>query len=656
MVAGVIALLLFFGLSVNTLVDAVTKVAIERDAEQKASFYSEHIQISEPDLAFMLLDGQISNQDADVIRNLAKIGDVFQFELFDTKANLILSSSDSESHATDEPGQAHRSSAIKSLISGEISTYLDSWTNEAGAKNCHAQVFIPLRDKHRNIIGALGVFIDQTAIAHSYRTMFTALVLALFAMLALAFYLPFLAFIRKTRQEQASSKRADYLAKYDQVVDLLNRKGLLNKIDERYQSGHLDFSKLAVIFLDIDYFKSINDEFGHKAGDGFLTHVGDCITATLGPQDLAGRLGGDEFMLVIQRDTEAEINQFSENLQHLIAIPALCDGATIMGHASIGVDYPQDLSISLEDRMRRADFALYRAKQDGRNLYRIFTEDMEDEAKRRRSVEAAILSGQEDDRFEVYFQPLLHKQSKEVAGFEALLRLRDEDGTLISPTEFIPIAEDMGQIPALGQLVLEKSLRAAQNWPEQLYVSVNLSAQQFKCGTLVSSIRTLLQETNTDPARLELEMTESLLMENTEAVSSQLDDIRDLGISLAMDDFGTGYSSLGYLWQFGFDKLKIDRSFISGLKSNPEKMRDILATIIILGHRMDMTVTVEGIETEEQEQQIKDLSFDYLQGYLYSRPLPETELAAYLLGQMVERNDLIQEEISTVPGQVHNIG
>lgn len=637
MTAGVIALLLFFALSLNTLIDAVTKIAIERDAEQQASLYSEHFMLQQPDLPFMLLDGQISEQDTVAIRTNAKLGRIFRFELFDKKAKLLLASSQSIVHSADHDDNLHQASAIRALTSGEKSTHLESWINDGQARTCHAQVFIPLRDKFGNIVGALGAFIDQTALARSYRSMFTTVILTLFAILALAFYLPYLAFIRKNRQEQASSKRADYLAKYDQVVDLLNRKGLLNKIEQRNKAGKLDFSHLAVIFLDIDHFKSINDEFGHQAGDGFLTHVGECITASLGPQDLAGRLGGDEFMLAISRPTRSDVENFAQNLQHLIAMPALCAGATIMGHVNIGIDYLSDPETSLETRMRRADFALYRAKQDGRNLYRIFTDDMEDEARRRRTVEAAILSGQDDDHFEVHFQPLLHKKSRQIAGFEALLRLRNKDGMSIPPSEFIPIAEDMGQIPALGQMVLHKSLQAAQNWPDHLYVSVNLSPQQFKHGNLVAQIRDLLAKTQTSPERLELEITESLLMENTQAASAQLTELREMGISLAMDDFGTGYSSLGYLWQFGFDKIKIDRSFVTGLATEPEKMRDILATIVILGHRMDMKVTLEGIETKEQEQQIRDLPCDYLQGFLYSRPLPETELAAYLLGQMVDR-------------------
>lgn len=633
---GMAALAIFLFLGLRAVVCMSTDFMVIDDAERKAEYWAHHLVHSNPDLQFLVADGQPGNKDIQQIKAAARIGNVFSYAIFNNKAEVVLACdrhdlSRHNDHASGDDHQRHYDLVLDAIISKNPVSELADHHHLAGFPDVFVEVYVPVFDKFDNLYGVFGITFDQTKTAAGYQNLFTLAVLCVFGIVVFAFILPFLAFMRKTRQEKNSSDRAKYLARYDQVAGLYNRAGLLGELDKHLKAGRINPDHMAIVFVDIDHFKAINDTYGHKAGDAFLSHVGACIGAMTSGNDLAGRLGGDEFMLVIERERCEDVLDFVRSLQGRITAPVNCDGATITGHTSIGVDYQHGVEISLQDRMRQADFALYRAKHEGRDTFRLFTQDMEDAANRRRMIEAAILSGQEDERFEVHFQPLMKGSDHSLAGFEALMRLKDRDGKPISPDEFIPIAEEMGQIPTLGKWVLQKSLEAACFWPEHLFVSVNLSAHQFEDGYLVDTIRDLLQDTGICPSRLELEMTESLLMENTDSVSCQLSEIRALGVSLAMDDFGTGYSSLGYLWQFGFDKIKIDRSFIAGLETNNSKTREILDTIVMLGHRLDMTVTAEGIETAEQARQICELKCDYLQGYHFSKPLPPSELPAYML-------------------------
>jgi EAL domain-containing protein (putative c-di-GMP-specific phosphodiesterase class I) len=249
----------------------------------------------------------------------------------------------------------------------------------------------------------------------------------------------------------------------------------------------------------------------------------------------------------------------------------------------------------------------------------------------RRDLEQLIRTTVEREGFELHYQPLLHTQSGACAGFEALLRLPNGQGGYISPLTCIPVIEAMGLINVVGKWVIEEATRTAATWPSHLFVSVNLSVKQFADGALVGHVKNALASSGLRPKQLELEVTETLLMQNTESTAGQLTELRKLGVALSMDDFGTGYSSLGYLWQYRFDKLKIDRSFISALSHDEEKAREILDTIIMLGHKLDMTVTAEGIETAHQAEVLAGLACDHVQGYLYGRPQPASEIALFLL-------------------------
>ncbi|MBI3674259.1 MAG: bifunctional diguanylate cyclase/phosphodiesterase, partial [Rhizobiales bacterium] len=386
-----------------------------------------------------------------------------------------------------------------------------------------------------------------------------------------------------------------------------------------------------VVFLDVDDFKLINDSYGHEAGDEFLKHVASSITAFCQPDDFVARAGGDEFIITLGRDTEDSVMATVEAMMTAVREPLTARGHRISGQVSAGVHILGNTVTSVEDALHNADVALYQSKLDGKNTARLFSDEMEVRMRARRELELLVREAARDRSFELYYQPLVDVRSRYCLGFEALLRLKNKDGVPVPPTVFIPVAEQIGLIEEIGNWVIEEATRTAALWPDAMYVSINLSVKQFASGRLAATVRAALENSDLAPGRLELEVTESLLMENTATVARQLAAIKAFGASIAMDDFGTGYSSLGYLWQFGFDKLKIDRSFITALTADENKARDILDTIVTLAHRLGMKVTAEGIETDRQASILEALSCDQFQGYLYGKPLPMGDIGAYLL-------------------------
>ncbi|MEP0521469.1 MAG: bifunctional diguanylate cyclase/phosphodiesterase [Hyphomicrobiales bacterium] len=611
-------------------------IAVSSDASRKATDWAEYMKNKVPDLKKLIATGKPTDVQIREIQESSNAGDVFRFKLFNADANLVLVSDELEATGGEFVLGDHNGKAAKVLETGEIQLEFGDGTQKANRPDLYVETYVPIIGVNAEVLGVAEVYLDQTPISALFHRWFSLLALGIGGVLLVMFILPYVAFLQKSNANNRSREKANYLAHYDQLANLFNRRGLMETFEERWANGSIDMKNMAVVFLDIDQFKIINDTYGHTAGDTFLTHVGECISSAIDSEDLAGRMGGDEFMIILERDSVDDVQAVMEKIRTMVATPVQHDGNTIVGHVSVGIHY-EDAELTIGQRMQKADVALYQSKIDGRNVCRTFTAGMEARTLRRRHVEAAILTGLAEERFEVYFQPLLHQKTKECAGFEALLRLWDKNGDAISPAEFIPIAESIGAINELGLWVLETALKSVVNWPDNYFVSVNLSARQFDDQTLVSNVRRLLDETGVRPEYLELEVTESLLMENTESISVQLEELRETGVSLAMDDFGTGYSSLGYLWKFGFDKLKIDQSFISGLEVNTDKTKDILDTIIVLGHKLGMTVTAEGIETDLQEKILSSMDCDHIQGYKYGKPMPSADLPNYFL-KMVSTN------------------
>ena len=609
-------------LGINTAVNR----AVSADGEHKARDWAAYFIGQMPNLDRLITTGRPDANQRERITTAEKIGGVFRFKLFDRQGDLTLVS-DESTFAAFEEGNAK---ALEVMRTGISNVSLNDGSGKKNRPPLYVEAYVPIIDGHGGIRGVVEVYIDQTHTAALFKTSFAALSLTLALVAALTFGLPMMAYLLRSRQASEARQRGDYLAHYEPMTGLLNRASFTAKLDQLLRKRDRGQS-LALVLFDIDDFKSINDTYGHEAGDAFLQHVATCVTGLCRETDLAARPGGDEFILALTGHSELDVLELVDQLRRALGQPILIQGKAITATLRAGVYMVNREVDGMEDALHKADLAHNQAKLDGHDTRRLFTEDLETGMRARRELEQLIRTTVEGEGFELHYQPLLHTKSGACAGFEALLRLPNGQGGYIPPLTCIPVIEAMGLINVVGKWVIEEATRTAATWPAHLFVAVNLSVKQFADGTLVGHVKNALASSGLRPKQLELEVTETLLMQNTESTARQLAELRKLGVALSMDDFGTGYSSLGYLWQYRFDKLKIDQSFISALNHNEEKAREILDTIIMLGHRLDMSVTAEGIETAHQAEVLAALVCDYVQGYLYGRPMPASEIALFLL-------------------------
>jgi len=422
-----------------------------------------------------------------------------------------------------------------------------------------------------------------------------------------------------------------FLATHDVLTGLANRASLTDRLEEILRTTDGDAS-LALLALDLDNFKTINDTLGHPAGDQVLRTFAERLRKALNERDLAARFGGDEFVVLLPAADPSRAEALSRRLLEVVAEPFELDGQPYHIGLSIGISICPTDGHDSETLFRNADIALYRAKSDGRGTFRFFEAAMDASLRQRQMLEKDLRRAVEREEFELHYQPLVSAGSEEVTGFEALVRWRHPERGLLPPSEFIGLAEDIGIINALGEWILRRACADAAAWPGALKVAVNLSPQQFKQRTLAHVIVSALDESGLAPHRLELEITESALLENSRETLSLLHQFRALGVRIAMDDFGTGFSSLSYLRSFPFDRIKIDRSFVSDITESKD-CRSIVSAVAALGHSLGMTTTAEGIETYDQLQMVKAEGCTDLQGYYFSEPMPRAEVFRFLAGR-----------------------
>jgi diguanylate cyclase (GGDEF)-like protein len=435
---------------------------------------------------------------------------------------------------------------------------------------------------------------------------------------------------------EESQARSQYLAYHDSLTGLGNRLLFKEQLEEALKDVSVTPHPLAVLFLDLDGFKAVNDTLGHSFGDLLLKSVATKLRDLLPRTDRVARLGGDEFaILQISAAQPGSSTALAEKIIEIIGQPSNIDGHDVTVGASVGIAIAHPGSMNTENFLKSADLAMYSAKSDGRGTYRMFDPEMDAIVQARRMLERDMRTALMQNRFKLFYQPLVNLQTKKVSAFEALMRWHHPERGMVSPSEFIPVAEEIGLIVQIGEWALRQACREAMGWPDYISVSVNLSPLQFAKGNLVATVMNVLASSGLPASRLELEITESVLLEKSERNIGILNQLRDLGVRISMDDFGTGYSSIGYLRSFQFDKIKIDQSFVRDLLVDKGSLA-IVRAIASLGVSFGMTTTAEGVETEEQMRCLNLEGCIEVQGYLYSKPVPAEEINE-LLERLADR-------------------
>jgi diguanylate cyclase (GGDEF)-like protein len=451
------------------------------------------------------------------------------------------------------------------------------------------------------------------------------------------------------RRLQAASKdladreaNAQFTARHDDLSGLPNRLFFSERLSAALAPS--EFKTAIFAYIDVDRFKDVNDTLGHRAGDTLIQSVGARLRAALAPDDLLARFGGDEFAVLRAANDVGEAERLIQRIETAFDDLYEIESQLIRITASVGIAHATPGGISPEELMRRADIALYRAKSQGRDQAVIFSREMGLEVEERRAIELDLRKAlKTGEQLALHYQPVVSAGSQEIIGAEALLRWNHPTRGYIAPSMFVPIAEDSGLMPTLGEWILEQSLRDARRWPA-LEIAINLSPVQIRHMDLPATLRRLLQRHEVDPRRIVLEITEGVLLEDNERSQETLAVLRAMGFKTSLDDFGTGYSSLAYLCRFEFDKIKIDRSFITGQTRNAAS-RTIIQAVATLGRGLGLSVVAEGVETEADALMIKHLGCTEMQGYLFSKAVPADALDQLLAREAAAKTAAPQNDL-----------
>jgi diguanylate cyclase (GGDEF)-like protein len=437
--------------------------------------------------------------------------------------------------------------------------------------------------------------------------------------------------VQDVTAKRNADRAIDRMAHFDSVTNLRNRRSFELALAEALSSTQSGGAGMDVMFLDLDNFKQVNDSLGHRTGDKLLVEIASRLHAIIGPNDVVARWGGDEFVILHHHAPgQLETHNLAKRIIEEINRAVIIDGSEVIVGASIGSASAPDDGLSPDALLSKADIALYAAKADGRRVWRAFEQEMDAKIQIRRLIELELRAAVATEAIEVYFQPIVSVATRQIVGFEALARWRSALLGPVSPAEFIPIVEEIGLMEEMGTAMLRRACEACAGWPDEISVSVNLSSTQFRSGHLEKTILGALKAAKLAPERLDLEITESILLEDLGDTRRTLQDLRAQGLRVSLDDFGTGYSSLSYLLSFPLDRIKIDRSFTMGLGIQ-ERASVLVEGVSAMSRRLGMTVLIEGVETAKQLRMIENLgTIAEAQGYLFSRPVPEKEVSGLL--------------------------
>jgi diguanylate cyclase (GGDEF)-like protein len=617
--------LLIGGIWVGTKV--TTDYLLYKNATSTARNWARLLAETVPDLEQIAAGEKPSRASMTLFEWAQKAGQVFRYEIYNPEGYSQLAS---DHGVTQVNLSTFSAEAVRAVATNGPIVDVRAGTL-AGQPKFYALAYVPVIIDGRSV-AVIAAYVDETE-KHDlfYRTSLIA-ALSLCAGAALLFGLPALAWYRRTKEKQQADRRIRFLAHHDALTGLANRAQLVQSLEQALAILPLRGDGIAVHFLDLDRFKRVNDSLGHDGGDSLLKTVAERLRAVIRVEDVVARLGGDEFVLLqtgVAGKVQAE--DFARRIISVVTAPMTLKDRPFLATVSVGVALAPADGTNPERLLKSADVALYKAKADGRNCIRFFAAEMDIELQARFELERVIRDAVLHDRFELHYQPLFEISDRRLIGFEALIRLPAEDGTLIPPLVFIPVAEDLQLIDKIGAWVLREACRTAATWPEHLTVAVNLSPAQFLAGSVGDIVAGALKEAGLAAHRLELEITETLLLGNSEAIMAELQLLKAMGVAIVMDDFGTGYSSLSYLWRFPFDKIKIDRSFMQGFEGSSRDAKTVVKTIIALGRELNMRVTVEGVETATQAAFLDQSDGDQAQGFFFGRPVPASEVSANIL-------------------------
>jgi diguanylate cyclase (GGDEF)-like protein len=623
---GLVVLLL--GVGVGQVLKSTVDYLLYWDATAAAESWAKYVAENVTDIED-IADGQPPSAEsmAFLIRT-QQIRHVFGFEIINLHGNVQLASDGSKISSI--RGAVHSDTAARAAELRQPVISVKEGTPPVRPR-IYSEAYLPVivDGRPQAIVAA---YVDLSEQRDHFRQAFLLAALALCLLISGAVGIPTIAWYRRTREKQQADRRIRFLAHHDALTGLANRAQLIEKLENALAILPLRGGCLAVHFIDLDHFKEVNDSLGHDGGDFLLKTVAERLRAVTRADDIVARLGGDEFV-VVQTDINGkdQVEDFARRLASAVSAPMKLKEQEIVATVSVGVALAPADGTSPERLLKSADLALYKSKAEGRNCTCFFEPKMDAALQARLALEKILRDAVRNERFILHYQPLFEVSGQRLIGFEALIRLPAEDGTLIPPMTFIPVAEDLRLIGKIGAWVLREACKAAADWPEPLTVAVNLSPAQFEAGSISTIVASALRETGLAPCRLELEITETLLLGNSDAVMTELQSLKAMGIAIVMDDFGTGYSSLSYLWRFPFDKIKIDRSFMQGFDAKGRDAETVVKSIIALGRELNMRVTVEGVETAEQAAFLDGADADQVQGFFFGRPVSASEIGAIIL-------------------------
>jgi len=601
-------------------------------AEYVAKAFGKYLVDEVDGLEAMILGQRTPEAVAAIVGAIEPLGTVYQFRIFDQNGVLWGDSSlFARGLTVDRDVQGRSEVAANVLATGRSAFRLREGDGTTTPRH-YSDITVPLLDGKR-AIGVLAILSDETESWPALFDQFRAVIVQVVLLILAAFGIPGMLYLHKTGQLAKTSRTLRLTTQYDELTGCLNRANFTRIVGDLVSGSEGRGLSVAVHFIDLDRFKDVNESMGHAAGDQLLKQAAQRLRQLMGTRERIARLGADEFAICqpYYATSPQVVADLAADIARAMAKPFDINGAKLICGASVGYSYfPRD-GQTVDDLFHAADLALNHAKTRNRGKAVAFDPSMESERQLRSSIEARLRVALVNSEFEINFQPLYETATDRLRGFEALLRMTDGEGKPISPAEFIPIAEQTGLIHDIGRWVLREACRTAKQWPADLGIAVNLSPAQFATGDMAHMIRDALIWSDLDPKRLELEVTESVLITDTEKVLAELMAIKALGVTIALDDFGTGFSSLGYLWRFPFDKLKVDKSFMADIAVEGSKSREILSTIIALGKVLDLKVTAEGVETAEQALVLRDLRCDLVQGYLFGRPMRAIDVAACII-------------------------